>query len=378
MSDGVLVRGVALRGAAVLALILACQAAWAAPGTVVVRAGRIEPLAGPPIEGGAILIVDGRIAAIGGEVETPSGAAVLDLPGARIYPGLVNAFSQLGLTDPGSPAGGVQLRVADALYPFQEVYEHAARAGFTTLCLGSRTGGIAGQAALVRPRAASSEAMLVSDRGPLVVNYRVGAPVPDQVKGLLDGGGDEGRNLPVRWALRGEIPLVVHCASAGDVLRVLKLLEPYEKVRPVLVCWSSDVYLVAEQLGARKARVVLPAALTTRRMTRTRLNLPRILTEAGATVACIPTRDNPSGFSTLRASMAELVRGGLDRDAAVRAITSAPAEMLGLDYRLGTLEVGRDANLLILDGDILNPTANVLRVLQEGETVYDAAWGGLR
>ncbi len=76
--------------------------------------------------------------------------------------------------------------------------------------------------------------------------------------------------------------------------------------------------------------------------------------------------------------MGELVRAGLDRDTALRAVTLSPAEMLGLDYRLGSLQPGRDANLVILDGDVFDARAGIQRVLIEGKTVYDAAWGGIR
>lgn len=353
--------------------------ALAGTGTVVIKAGHIETLAGDPIEGGAILIVEGRIAQIGAEVEVPTGAEVIDLPNARVFPGLVDPFSQVGLQDAGGgPGGNAHLRTADAIYPFQETYEHVARAGYTTLCLASRAPGMAGQAALVRVRADSAEEMLLSERGPLVANYSTAAPAADVISGQLSGGGDDGKLAAVKLALRGEIPLIVTCRNAGEVLRVLKLLEPCKDAKPVLVCPSSDTYLVAAELGKRKASVVVPAAITYYRLTRTRINVPRILTEAGAKVACVPVSDTPASMGSVRTVAAELVRSGLDRQAALKALTAYPAEMLGLDYRLGTLAVGRDANLLILDGDFFDPTAKVLRVLLEGETVYDAAWGGLR
>jgi imidazolonepropionase-like amidohydrolase len=363
---------------ALLALAVA-PLAFAGTGPIVIRAGHIETLAGDPIEGGAILVVDGRIAQIGAEVEVPTGAEVIDLPNARVFPGLVDPFSQVGLQDVGGgPGGNAHLGTADAIYPYQEAYEHVARAGYTTLCLASRAPGMAGQAALVRVRADSAEEMLLSDRGPLVANYSTTAPAADIIAGQLSGGGDDGRLASVKLALRGEIPLIVTCRNAGDVLRVLKLLEPCKDAKPVLVCSGSDTYLVASELGKRKASVVVPAAITYRRFTRIRINLPRMLTEAGAKVACLPGSDTPTSMVSVRTVMADLVRSGLDRQAALKALTAYPAEMLGLDYRLGTLAVGRDANLIILDGDLLDPTAKVLRVLLEGKTVYDAAWGGLR
>jgi imidazolonepropionase-like amidohydrolase len=364
---------------AALLLALAAVGAQAATGTVVVKAGHIETLAGDPIEGGSILIVDGRIAEIGTEVQIPAGATVIDLPTARVFPGLVDPYTQLGLSDAGGgPGMNGRIRVADALYPYQEAYEHAARLGFTTLCLGNRAPGIAGEAALVRPLGDSVEEMLVSDRGPLVATYNINAPIPDFIKRALDSGGDDGSQRAVKAAVQGEVPFLVNCGSASDVLRVLKLLEPYKQLKPVIISGASDLYLIAEELGKRKVSIIVPSRISFLRFTRIRIDLPSILTKAGAKVACIPSQDNIPGYSSLRATMGELVRGGLDRDAALKAVTLYPAQMLGLDYRLGTLEVGRDANLVILDGDLLEPSASVLRVLVEGETVYDKDWGGLR
>jgi len=368
-------------GPVVLSLLLGLSLSpvRAGSGLVAVKAGHIETLTGEPIEGGTVLISDGRILAIGSDVQVPPGAELIDLPNARVFPGLVDPFSQIGVAEsPGGQGAGAHIRVADALYPFQEAYEHVARAGYTTLNLASRAWGIAGQPALVRSRGASVEEMLLSDRGPLVVNFRVDAPTPDTVKSALDKGGDDDKLAAVKWAVQGDVPLMVTCRSAGEVLRVLKLLEPYKQAKPVLVCFGSDLYLVAEELGKRKASVVVPAGITFRRFTRIRVNIPRMLADAGATVACVPTSDSTAGLAGMRAAMAELVKSGLDRDTAVKALTANAAKMLGLDYRLGTLDVGRDANLLILDGDLLDPKANVLRVLIEGKTVYDAAWGGLR
>lgn len=344
-----------------------------------VKVGHVVTLAGDPIDGATVVIRDGRIEAIATEIVVPEEAEVLDLPAAWAYPGLVDPFSQIGIADTGAGANGApNRRMADSVYPFQEAYLHAARAGYTTLCLVSRAWGIAGEGAVVRSRADSIEGMLLGAAGPLVANYRVDAPTPDSIKATLDKGGDDGGLASVKRALAGEVPLLIACRTPGEVVRALALLEPYKQAKPVYVLQSGDCYLAVEALGQRKADVIVPASIVYKRLTRVRVNLPKMLLDAGCRVACVPASDSPQGLVSMRFAMADLVKAGLDRDAALRAVTSEPARMLGLDYRLGTLQAGRDGNLTIVSGDLLDPRSEVLRVIIEGQTVYDSAWGGVR
>src|SRR5262249_43520558 len=130
-------------------------------------------------------------------------------------------------------------------------------------------------------------------------------------------------------------------------------------------------YKVAKPLGEKKASVVLLAELTNEPLTVNRLNLPAILAKAGAKIALRPPNDSPEGYQVLRYQVGELIKSGLDRDAALRSITLAPAEMLGLASRIGSIETGRDANLILLDGDPFQPTSRIRTVLLEGKIAYE-------
>lgn len=382
-------RRVDLRGRALLALVLLASVRGAPVladdhHSVAILGGRIETLAGPVVENGVILIVDGRIEAIGPDVKAPEGAEVIDARGGAVFPGLVNPATALGLSGAagGKPASNPQYRAADELYPFQDAYKLAARAGFTTLALWTRRPGISGEVALARTVADGPEEMLLSELGPVAVDFRPDTDTQDAIKGALDAAAKGGAPGPgddlLTRAVQGETPLLITCSGAGDVVRILKLMGSYEKAKPVLVCSGDDVQRVADQLGAKHANVILPARIAWERYTRNRINVPRILAEAGARVACVPYGDSVAGYEAYRGQMAELVHAGLTRDEALKAMTILPATMLGLDYRLGSLEKGKDANLVILSGDLLDARAKVLRVLIEGKTVYNAEWGGLR
>jgi imidazolonepropionase-like amidohydrolase len=104
--------------------------------------------------------------------------------------------------------------------------------------------------------------------------------------------------------------------------------------------------------------------------TRNRINVPKILNDAGVKIACRPKTDNVQGCEDFLREMAEIVKSGLDEEIAKKSITIYPAEMLGIDYRLGSLEVGKDANLLILSGDPLDVGTRIHQIMLEGKIVY--------
>jgi imidazolonepropionase-like amidohydrolase len=171
-------------------------------------------------------------------------------------------------------------------------------------------------------------------------------------------------------AVNGDIPTFISCSDPAALLYALKLFQPYDKLKPVFVL-TSDCYRVAEPLGQKKASVVLSADLAFEPNTRNRLNVPAILAKAGAKVACRPPTDDVEGYQSLLFKMGELVKAGLDRDTALKAITLHPAEMLNVANRVGSIEVGRDGNLILLDGDPLDTMTKVERVVLEGKVMHD-------
>ena len=122
----------------------------------------------------------------------------------------------------------------------------------------------------------------------------------------------------------------------------------------------------------------MPAAIDFERYTRNRINVPNILANAGVKIACIPASNSIAAHEDYRRAMAELVKCGLDRDIAKKAMTLRPAEALGIDYRLGSLEKGKDANLLILDGDVLDVKTTIHKIMVEGKIVYEDPWGQIQ
>ncbi len=320
----------------------------------------------------------------------------------------------------GGAASNPHFRVMDELYPFHDDYERLLKAGVTTLGLVPTGRGINGQGVIIRLSGETAEKMAVVPNALLAVNFVANTQTQNMIRLAFDGarggggpsarpsgaggatmfddfdadddfaiqrrqlpgrppfarspastGSLEVRREPMVRAVNGDIPTFISCNDPAAVLYALQLFQPYDKLKPVFVL-TPDCYRVAEQLGQKKASAVLSADLTFEPNTRNRMNAPAMLAKAGVKIACRPPTDDAEGYQSLLFKMGELVKAGLDRDTALKAITLHPAETLNIANRVGSIEVGRDGNLILLDGDPLNTTTKVERVVLEGKVVHDA------
>jgi hypothetical protein len=171
-------------------------------------------------------------------------------------------------------------------------------------------------------------------------------------------------------------PLVYELYRASDY-RHLEHVREQAAALPISTLYlasaaSPDLHYVLEDLAKRKATVILQPRIGTLPYTETRYNLAGELSLAGCQVVVAPYGESTSALREIRVRLANLVRAGMPREAALKSVTQHPAEMLGLADRLGTIEKGKDADLVFLDGDPLAPTARVKRVMILGETVWEA------
>lgn len=349
-----------------------------------VKADRIDTVTDGVIENGVVLIRGTKIIEIGAGVAIPRTAEVIDASDKTVFPGLVSPVCAIGLSASrrGGPASHPQYRVADEFYPYQHEYTRALQAGFTTLGLVARGPGIAGRGAVVKPVGGSRREMLVVEAGILGVDFRADDKIKSVIAKALastkDKKGSDGPEVAsLTQAVQGEIPTFFFCARAADTVHLLKLIEDYDKMKPVLVAGFEN-YRVAGRLGKRKHPVVVAASIDFEEFTRNRLNVPDMLSEAGVKIACMPITLDIEGHEDFRRQMAVLVKYGLNAETARKAMTIHSAEALGVDYRLGSIEKGKDANLLVLDGDILDVTTVIRKIMIEGRIVYENPWGKTR
>ncbi|HEX7901328.1 MAG TPA: amidohydrolase family protein [Planctomycetota bacterium] len=342
---------------------------------------------GTEIAEGAILIQDGKIAEIGKDVKVPEGAKVVDARGWTAMPGMVHAASRLGLAR-GGDAGGVgstpHHRAADEINPSLDVYDRFARAGFTAAAVHPGGVTVSGVGALLKPVGGDRAAMLVDADAFLRVRMRTGTPAKDALRQALDGARkaieaqkkdaakkpDE-KTAPVARFLNGELPGLVEVSSPAEILHFWQVLDGFAEFKPrVVLLASSDAWKAAEELGRRKAAVILRPELVFAPFTRDRVNPAAELARAGVTIAFAPPDDRDESLEGHLFRVMELVKHGLPRETALRALATAPAELLGADKRLGSLEKGKDADLLLFDGDPLSAKARLRRVFLGGREIY--------
>jgi hypothetical protein len=338
------------------------------------------------IASGTIVIKGGKIAAIGADVKPPAGARVVDGKGLVAFPGLVHPYSRLGFPD--GPTGAVgatpQNLAADEINPSLDVFTLAARTGVTTFVLQPTGLGIAGQAAVVKPGAWTRDELVIEKSAALRIVLPPGTAGKEALKQALDGarkaveaekkspsGKPDERIAPLVKFLKGDLPAIVELSGPAEVLHFWQVMEPYAEFKTrVVFAGSPDFHKAAAELGARKARVILRPMIALAPFTRERINTAAELDRAGVQVALTPPSDTPEGLEATLFRVSELVKYGLPREAALRAITIVPAEMTGLEKRIGSLEAGKDADLLLFTGDPLSSESRLHEVYINGKPIF--------
>ncbi len=175
---------------------------------------------------------------------------------------------------------------------------------------------------------------------------------------------------PLVAVLDREMPGFLALDSAAAVLHFLEIAGDAGDFRPALVL-DSDAWRVADRLSEKGFAAVVAPEVGIADLVRTAVNTPAILARKGIAVAFRVSGDSVAGHAEHRARVAEICRLGMPRDQALRAMTLIPAQLLGIDARVGTIEKGKDANLVIFTGDPLSPTTRIRRVYVEGRVAWD-------
>ncbi len=374
----------------------------------------VHPVSGPPIPGATLRIDAGKIAAVGPDVRPAAGDEVVDVSGLQVYPGLLDAGCSVGLRDVGSvPAthdlvdpGNFQpdLRAAIAFHVDSDVVPVTRANGITSVVARPQGGAISGQSALMRLAGWTREEMAVKD--PLALHVRV----PTQARrapGSRRPTGDEAKAESERASgvteRRRELREIFRRAAdrarmraAGAALEPdpsLDALEPYATGRGLVVLEAEtveEIRAAAEFAGEAKLRAAIAGGSEAWKVTNLLrekglpvivgpvLSLPRrsydpydaVYANAGklhrAGIRFCFRSDDASNARNLGMHAGMAAAFGLPREEALRAVTLSPAEILGVADRLGSLEPGKDADLIVTDGDPLEPSTHVLRMWSAG------------
>jgi len=400
------------------ALALAALAAPAAAQELVIRGGTVHTLAGPVIERGAVLIRDGKIAEVGANVTAPPGAAVIDATGKHVYPGLFDAITHLGLTEIGAVDVTNDLQELGTFNPHllgsaavHPASEHipVARANGVTHAVAApepRAGGIGGQGSLINLDGWTVEEMLVAPSVGMVVewpgletrefdfatftprdrSYRDAKRQHDQRVDSLEAWFQAAREYrhavasgaaiapDLRLAafapvLDGARPLLVTANGKRAILEAVAFAEA-QKVKLVIL-GGSEAWKVADTLAAKGIPVILgrSAALpgSENESYDEKHAQPGRLHAAGVAFA-ISTFD-AADSRTVGFEAGFAVPFGLPEEEALKAVTVYPAQILGVGDRLGTIEAGKIANLIVTDGSPLEIRTHVEHVIIAGRDV---------
>ena len=398
-----------------------------APGTDIwlIRNARIHTMVegAEPIGSGSILVRDGRIVEIG-EVSAPEGATVIEAEGLEVYPGMMDSVSQLGLTEIGAVSATVDtselgemnphLRAATAIHPASEHLPVARANGITHAVVapgrlggfGGGAAGISGQASIVHLDGWTVEEMDIEPSGGMVVVWpthelRVFDPATfrserrsfEDAKEAYEtavgefaevfaaarrhpqlGPGERDLRRDLRLealapVLEGELPLLVVAQGAREIRHAVAFAEE-QGVRMILL-GARDAWKEKELLAEKDIPVILGP---TQRLPAEEdhpydrpFTLPGELHEAGVTIAFATFGSANSRLLPYEAGHA--VGYGLPREEAMRAITATPARLFGLEEDFGTIEEGKVANLIVVNGDPLEIRTEVRHVFVKGAEV---------
>jgi imidazolonepropionase-like amidohydrolase len=354
---------------------------------LLIRAGKVYTMTGPPLVPGEVLVSNGKIAQVGAKLTAPAGAKVIDLGSGVLLPGLIDAYSHAGIA--GSPAEMTReitpgYQVLSAVDWRARAFREALDEGTTCLGLAPGTDGVfAGLSCTVKT--AGTQRVLNKETG-LVITMASDPATGNTSRNRPDSiyVRQPTNRMGVVWLLRSTFaraaqekstePNVVQEAVTGkrriyavsrtdhDLLSLLRLAKEF-KFTPTVI-GGHEAYKVREELAAVKVAVVLGPLTTSSSLTGPEnsevvWNQPGLLHKAGVPFAL------SGGHLLEQARFA--VRYGLPAEAALEAITRTPARLLGLENRLGTLEAGRDADLVALNGDPLELTTTIEWVLVDGK-----------
>jgi len=392
-------------------------------GTYAIRNAHIVTVTGADIENGTVVISDGKIVAVGPTATVPSGAQVIDARGMFVYPGMMDAGTSLGLVEIGQGASGtVDTSEVGDLNPNAKAIvalnPHSAHIGVTrvdgvTSVVSLPTGGlISGQAAIVNLVGTTPLEMAVVPTAALVINYpRLGQRRGDfggqqqqtnlsevitanerqveQIRKMLRDAEAYGRardayakdkSLPrpdinvVLEALvpyvRGERPVVFRADRRAEMEGAIKFAE--EMKLKSIILGGADAWKITNLLKEKNVPVILTGVLDLPIREDdaydTLFTSAAKLQQAGVRFA-ISTGNNGSAVRNLPFYAGMAAAFGLPKTEALKAVTLYPAQIMNVADRLGSIEVGKVADLVITDGDLLEARTRVRRLFIDGRDV---------
>lgn len=381
---------------------------------LLIKNGMIYTMGKAGILQGDILIDNGKIKAVGKDLAVDA-KQVIDASGFNIYPGLIEAHCHLGLhessiqfegndvnesTDPITP----QLRAIDGINPMDETVRLACSHGVTSVCAGPGSANvIGGTFTTYKTNGTCIDKMIIKDNVAMKVAFgenpkrvyqnskiktrmQTAAYLREtllKTKEYLAKKEAAGDDISKRPALdmkleamipviQKKMPLKIHAHRADDILTALRIVKEFDLNCTLDHC--TEGHLILDEVKASGFPALVGPSLGNKskfELKEKSFNTPGILNTAGVKIAIITDSPViPQEYLSLCAALA--VKHGLDEMEALKAITINPAEILGIADRVGSLESGKDADLVFVKGNLLSYEAEVMKTMINGEIVYES------
>jgi imidazolonepropionase-like amidohydrolase len=398
---------------------------------IAITNGRLFTITQGILDSGTVLVEGGRIVAIGEEVIIPEDAEIYDAAGKVVMPGLIDAHCHVGLwpegigweysdgnelTDPITP----HLRALDAVHPDDPAFEELVAAGVTTVLTGPGSGNvIGGQWVCLKtaPRPSVEQMVLLEPAGMKMALgenpkrvHKAEKKTPSTRMGnaaVLRSALVEAQNYLERWrryetdqaayqakveagdqeaeppklperdlklealgkVLRREIKARIHAHRADDMLTAIRIAEEFDL--DLTLEHATEGYKIADILAAKGIPVTAGPILFSRLKYELKDMTPKnpgIMTKAGVEVAIQTDEMSAVKYLTINAALA--VREGMPEEDALKAITINAAKIIGVDDRVGSLEAGKDADIIVLSGHPFDYRSVTELVLVDGKVTY--------
>ena len=382
----------------------------AAAQTIAITGGKVYPVSGPPIENGTVIITNGKITAVGVNVPIPAGAQRIDAAGKIVTPGFVNSSTQLGVQEVSavndtrdmSARGRDNIAAAftvwEGLNPNSVMLAPARMEGITSFVVIPTGGLVAGQAALADVVPGTTTDMII--RAPVAMVAEVGDPLSVglssrgeiivKLRELLEDtkffrthrdAFDRAQSRPFAASrldlqamipvIEGRLPLLITVDRASDIDAAMRLAHDYNV--KLIIGGGAEAWMMADKLAAARIPVLtgamnnIPAGFAALGQRQENAGLLR---KAGVQVALIGNAgggdEEAFNVRNLKQEAGNAVSYGMTWDDALRAVTLAPAEFFGAADRIGSLQPGREGNVVVWSGDPFEFTTRVEHVFVRG------------
>lgn len=380
---------------------------------ILIKDAQILTMAGRDYEKGSILIDDGKIVKIAEDIEVKKEYEVIDASNKIIMPGIIDAHTHLGIgeeglgwegqdynemTDPITP----QLRAIDAVNPDDKGIREALENGVTTIMTGPGSANVlAGESMVIKTAGKTIDSMVLKNPAGIKAAfgenpkrvYTEQKKIPTTRMGIAAimrenfmkaedymskkekaQKEDESFDRDIKMeslirVIKKEIPLKVHAHRADDIMTAIRIAKEFDIDITLEHC--TEGHKVADEIAKANIPAVVGPTMTGRvkvELKELSFKTAGVLAKAGVKIALMSDHPViPTKNATIYAALA--IKAGLDEKEALKAITINPAEILGVDDRVGSIEEGKDADLIIFNGYPLDITSDIEKVFVNGKVV---------